>query len=77
MQVAKELGYRGNLAAKQLRNGRFGAVALLHDAQLMRSLVSRHLVSGILDACQDHKQHFLMDRVSDDRLAMNLFCLRP
>ncbi|MGF1633174.1 MAG: LacI family DNA-binding transcriptional regulator [Phycisphaerae bacterium] len=67
-QVADELGYRPNAAARSTATGRFGAVALLQSTFQNRSILPDQLVAGIDSVLGQHEMHLTLARLSDEKL---------
>jgi len=68
LEVARELGYRPNAAARAMSTGRFGAVALLLSAQQGRSYLPMGLLDGIHDALADAGMHLNVSKLPDEQL---------
>lgn len=68
-QLAEQLGYRPNVAARAMAQGRFGCAALLlagdgHN----RSIMSRHLLTGIHKALAEKEMHLTVTQIPDIEL---------
>ena len=69
LQVARELGYRPNMSARAMRQGRTGTVALLQSGtDQARSLLPAELLAGILDATAEHDLHLTVAALPDVKL---------
>lgn len=69
-QIASDLGYRPNAAARAIRLGRFGAIALLTAADgFTRSQTPPKVMDGIHDALSSHGYHLTLNRVADETLS--------
>jgi len=73
LNIAAELGYRSNGAAKAMSSGKFGCAALLTSTRQHHSYVPDKLLHGIHDALCDHDLHLTMAVLSDDRLTDESF----
>lgn len=67
-EIAHELGYRPNAAAKAMSSGRFNCVALLLSADHGRDFLHKGIFDGIQDSLQDHNMHLAVARVHDAQL---------
>jgi len=65
MAKAREVGYRPNAAALQMRSGRFHAAALLTSAQADRSYLPAYLYKGVQHALTTHDMIMTMTEVPD------------
>lgn len=69
MQVARELGYRPNVSARAMRQGRTGTFALLQSAtDGGRSLLPAELLAGLLEATSEHDLHLTVAALPDAKL---------
>jgi LacI family transcriptional regulator len=75
-QVARELGYRPNGAARATSTGRFGNIALLISADLSRSNIPTRLLGSIHDALADRKLHMTLAKLSDQAVTDESFVPR-
>lgn len=66
--VAARLGYQPNGAAKAVRTGRFGAVALLLSTNVNASDLPQLLWQGIFDDQIEHDNHLTLFRLPDDAM---------
>ena len=71
-QVANELGYRPNVAARAVSTGRFGAVGLLMGYQAGHSTLFGELIQGAHDALEARRLHLSVNFVSDRRLSSDV-----
>lgn len=69
LQVARELGYRPNMSARAMRQGRTGTLALLQSGtDQARSLLPAELLAGLLAATAEYDLHLTVAAVPDARL---------
>lgn len=68
LQVAQELGYRRNTAARSMRQGRFGAVGLLMSTHHFQSALFGGLLRGLHDELEPRNLHLAVTYVDDARL---------
>lgn len=69
LAIAKELGYRPNLAAQAVSTGRFNCVALLLSSHgLGRSNLPERMLVGIDAALSEHDLHLTIARLPDETL---------
>lgn len=71
--AARELGYRRNGSAANIRNGRFGAVALLLSTEEIRSYVTSSLLAAIHDELAARDTHLVVTRIPDKDLIDSAF----
>lgn len=67
-QIAQQMGYRTNTAARSIATGRFNCVSLLLSVYENRSLTPRELLDGIDDTLVQHDMHLVLARLDDGRL---------
>ncbi len=67
-QVAQELGYRPNSAARSITSGRFGSIALLLSHYYYRSLLAPLLLDGISHAAEQLNLHLIVSCLPDNQL---------
>ena len=67
-QIATEMGYRPNAAARSIAIGRFGAVTLLLSQHGNRSQLPPRLLDGIDEALADAELHLMVARLPDEKL---------
>jgi DNA-binding LacI/PurR family transcriptional regulator len=65
-QVAKQLGYRPNRAARMMSQGRFGCVALLQGGATFQHSLPGEMLAGIHQGLAGHDLHLVVDYLSDD-----------
>jgi len=68
LRAADRLGYRPNGAARAVREGRHGAVALIMSPFAHRSLLAPELMSGIHRELSRHNLRLLVDYIADEHL---------
>jgi DNA-binding LacI/PurR family transcriptional regulator len=68
LDAARELGYRPNSAARTMRSGRFGSVAILQSVDFVRSNLPAGLLDGIHDALLQTGQVLILGRLPDEKL---------
>ena len=68
LSAAARLGYRPNTAARSMRNGRFGTVAVLVGTRWPVSHLPMPLLSGIEAALEGQDLRMLVTRVGDENL---------
>jgi len=68
LAAARELGYRPNSAARTMRSGRFGCVALLQSTDYVRSNLPRGLLDGIHDGLADQGLILMLAKLPDEKL---------
>ena len=68
MAAARQLGYRPNAAAKAVRRGRSGGIALLLSSDLQRSYLPEALLDGIQEQLRAHDLHMTVAAVPDPQL---------
>ncbi len=66
--IALELGYRPNTAARQMVHGRFGLVGLVSCGDLGRDFLPRLLVHGIHLGLEESATRLLFNELSADRM---------
>lgn len=62
------MGYRPHAAARAMRTGRYGCVALLLSTYAGYSILSRYLLSGIESVLAEHNMHLTLASLPDDKL---------
>ncbi|MEM1026926.1 MAG: LacI family DNA-binding transcriptional regulator [Planctomycetota bacterium] len=67
-QVALEMNYRPNTAARAMSTGRFDALALIHGSNVGHRFMPERLWTGIHEAAEEHGQKILSSVVNDARL---------
>lgn len=67
-RIARELGYRPNLAARATVTGRFNCVGLILSTEERRSTTSRKLLDGISSVLSEAGLHLAMAVVPDQKL---------
>lgn len=67
-RIARELGYRPNAAARAIRSGRFGTVAMLLSAEPVHSLLPQGLLHGVQSALAERNLRLEIARLSDEEL---------
>jgi LacI family transcriptional regulator len=67
LQVARELNYRPNAAARAARKGKFQAIGLVASTDRLRSAYGPYL-QGINAACRQHDLHLTIGEVEDEKL---------
>ncbi len=67
-QLAVQLGYRPNTAARAISTGRFNNIALVMGTHLERSNFTRELMRGIHDALGARGVHLTVAFLNDDQL---------
>jgi DNA-binding LacI/PurR family transcriptional regulator len=67
-QIASEVGYRPNRAARATATGRFGHIALVMSTGRWSGSISPELLNGLQDELGRTEQHLIVSRVSDPRL---------
>ncbi len=69
LQMAEELGYRPNAAAKAIGSGRFGCAGLvLSSTDVNRSNVPGELIFGASDALESQGMHLTIATLNDNQL---------
>ena len=68
-QIAREMGYRPNAAARATRTGRFNMVGMLASTHGRRSIHSMGLVYGIMDELAARGLHLTLSKVPDEKLS--------
>ncbi len=68
LATASKLGYVPNASARAIRNGCFGAIALLLATDRLRNYLSSQLVDGVLDALAEHRLHLHVAKLPDQQL---------
>ncbi len=68
LEVARELGYRSNTAARAMRTGRFRCAALLLGVNQATSLMQMSLFYGLLDALAKRRMHLAVAKLPDAKL---------
>lgn len=68
-QVAHELGYRPNQAARAMREGRFATAGLVLSRGETTSSTAEGLIKGVHDGLAGHGMHLAVTRLSDDQFA--------
>jgi len=68
-QIAEEMGYRANTAARSTATGTFGAVALLLSHYYYRSLLPPLLLDGITHAAEQNDLHLIVSHLPDHKLS--------
>jgi LacI family transcriptional regulator len=63
LQVAREMGYRTNAAARAVRSGRFGNVALIQS--MIGQYLPNELLGGLTAATADKGLHLVLTQVHD------------
>jgi LacI family transcriptional regulator len=63
LEVAQELGYRANTAARAIRAGRFGNIALVQS--LLGQYLPNELLCGLTQAIADKDLHLVLTQVPD------------
>jgi LacI family transcriptional regulator len=63
LQVAREMGYRTNAAARAVRSGRFGNVALIQS--MVGQYLPNELLGGLTKATADKGLHLVLTQVHD------------
>ncbi len=66
--AAREMGYRPHVAAKAMRTGRYGNVALLMSTVGLRSLLPGSLMDGINEALSAQQLHLTVAKLPDDEM---------
>lgn len=72
-QIADELGYRPNAAAKAMAQGRFGCAALVMSNEFARSILPVSLSSAISQKLFEHDMHLVMAHLPDAKLTSTGF----
>lgn len=67
-EVARELGYRSNSAARAMRTGRFHCAALLLGSHQSTSQMQMPLFYGLLDALAKQGMHLVAAKLPDAKL---------
>lgn len=67
-EVAQQIGYRVNAAARSTRTGRFGAITLLLGTGYGRSTVPLLMFDAVLEILADHEMNLITVRLPDERL---------
>ena len=70
-QVAADLDYRPNAAARAMSTGRFGALALIHSASFSCRYMPEPLWVGLHEGALTYDQHIISTILSDTRLTDN------
>ncbi len=68
-ELARQLGYKPNAAARAIAKKRFGAIALLQHVCRNRSYLPQCLLDGILNATEQAGYSLHIGRVDDQQLA--------
>jgi DNA-binding LacI/PurR family transcriptional regulator len=68
LSVARELGYKPNRHARQMRQGRFGAAAILTNSADSESALSNSLLWGVQTALAERDMNLTFALLSDPRL---------
>lgn len=68
-ELAKEVGYRPNSAAKATRSGRFNAVGLLASVNRHQGSLVEQMLHGVHQALAQRGMHLTLTIVPDDRLS--------
>lgn len=68
VEIANELGYRPNLAARATATGRFNMMALVQSTHHHRSLLPISLLDGIQQQLAEMDMHLVMAPLPDDEL---------
>ena len=68
LAAARKLGYRPNAAAKAVRRGRSGGIALLLSSDLKRSYLPEALLDGMQEELRAHDLHMTVAAVPDPQL---------
>lgn len=76
LAAARRLGYRPHAAARIMRAGRFGSIALLISSQPHRSALPDTLVGGITQVLNQHDLNLSLVRMSDEELTDSRFMPR-
>jgi LacI family transcriptional regulator len=63
LQVAREMGYRTNAAARAVRSGRFGNIALIQS--MVGQYLPNELLDGLTAATADKGLHLVLTQVHD------------
>jgi LacI family transcriptional regulator len=75
-QVAREMGYRPNAAARSTATGRFSSVAILQSTFHNRSILPDQLVAGIDSVLSEREMHLTLARLSDEKLTSGSYVPR-
>lgn len=67
-QLAVKMGYRPNAAAKAIRSGRFGAIALLMSVKPYRGTLFQDMLFAIHDELAENDMKLTMARMNDEQL---------
>lgn len=67
-QLAADMGYRPNAAARSTRTGRHHAVSLIMSEFQHRSVLSSETLRGLHAGCRDHRLLLVVSQMPDDRL---------
>jgi DNA-binding LacI/PurR family transcriptional regulator len=73
LRIAKQLGYRPNLAARATATGRFNCVSMLFSTEDRRSAASRQLLSGVTDVLSSAGVHLAVSVAADSKLSDEAF----
>lgn len=68
VEIANDLGYRPNLAARATATGRFNMVALVQSTQHHRSLLPQGLLDGIQMQLTEQNMHLVLAPLPDEEL---------
>jgi LacI family transcriptional regulator len=63
LEVAREMGYRTNVAARAVRSGRFGNIALIQS--MVGQYLPNELLAGLTTATADKGLHLVLTQVHD------------
>src|SRR5271170_6072820 len=66
--IAKQLGYRPNMAARSIANGVFRNVVLIQGTREKTSDLPGHLQGAIHDVLAKSEYHLTLSRLSDSQL---------
>ncbi len=67
-KVARDLGYRTNLAARAVSTGRFGSVALVLSTTGAHSTLHGDLIAGLHAQLEEARTHLIVLKMSDAQL---------
>lgn len=66
--IALEMGYMPNSAARTIKNGRFNSIALLQSCYYVYSMLSVELLSSIQRALNQKNMHLIFSELPDEKL---------
>jgi len=66
-RIAKRLGYRPHWAARAMRSGRLGCLALLMSVERYRGFLEHELLGGMVAEASEHDYHLTVGTLPEER----------